>query len=311
MNKKKIRILLDLTNPIVSVNAMYAAKVASNKKYATLYKTKKAKDFEREARGQFKAVDLSEHLEWLRDTEYFTCKFTFIFKRAVTRRDVTNSVKLIEDSWVRFLNEETGLTEYDDAQHAQVLLQKAVLPGAKSEYIIFEIEPFKGSVRFDEEVRPEYIFLGGTCAGSSWRDEISPELEKRGFKLFNPVVENWTKECQEAEEQAKTECDTDLYLITPEMKGVFSIAEMIDSAYRKGSSGGFCFVGILGKEEDWGKSQFESLKSTVNLVNRIADGKKNIGAAFIDSPTDILSWPSFKEIEKKKRTRKTTKKKKE
>ena len=40
------------------------------------------------------------------------------------------------------------------------------------------------------------VFLGGTCNGSTWRDELIPMLN---IDYFNPVVENWTSECQKEE----------------------------------------------------------------------------------------------------------------
>ena len=35
------------------------------------------------------------------------------------------------------------------------------------------------------------VFLGGTCAGSKWRDNIIPQLK---CEYFNPVVDDWTPE---------------------------------------------------------------------------------------------------------------------
>lgn len=75
------------------------------------------------------------------------------------------------------------------------------------------------------------VFLGGTCANSTWRDELIPLLEKEGIAYFNPVVEDWTEECIEIEEREKwLHCDIHLYMLTKEMKGVYSIIEFIDSA---------------------------------------------------------------------------------
>ena len=72
------------------------------------------------------------------------------------------------------------------------------------------------------------VFLGGTCNGSTWRDELIPKLK---IDYFNPVVKDWTPECQAEEERQKNEeCMIHLYVITPQQKGVFSIAEMIESA---------------------------------------------------------------------------------
>lgn len=87
----------------------------------------------------------------------------------------------------------------------------------------------KGSMRrVDKDTK---VFLGGTCNNSTWRDELIPKLK---VDYFNPVVEDWTKECQENERIEKDYiCNVHLYVITKEMKGVFSIAEVIDSAYNK------------------------------------------------------------------------------
>lgn len=72
------------------------------------------------------------------------------------------------------------------------------------------------------------VFLGGTCNESTWRDELIPKLK---IDYFNPVVDDWTPECQAEEERQKSEeCKIHLYVITPQQKGVFSIAEMIESA---------------------------------------------------------------------------------
>lgn len=75
------------------------------------------------------------------------------------------------------------------------------------------------------------VFLGGTCNGSTWRDELIPKLK---IDYYNPVVEDWTPECQAEEERQKSEeCNIHLYVITPRQIGVFSIAEMIESACDK------------------------------------------------------------------------------
>ena len=71
------------------------------------------------------------------------------------------------------------------------------------------------------------VFLGGTCNESTWREELIPMLK---IPYFNPVVEDWTPECQKEEERQKKECDYHLYVITPKMTGVFSIAEVVNDS---------------------------------------------------------------------------------
>ena len=73
------------------------------------------------------------------------------------------------------------------------------------------------------------VFLGGTCAESTWRDELIPLLDG---EYFNPFVDDWTTECQQIEEYEKdVNCNIHLYVITSEMIGVFSIAEVIESVH--------------------------------------------------------------------------------
>lgn len=72
------------------------------------------------------------------------------------------------------------------------------------------------------------IFLGGTCAETTWREELITLLK---VPSFNPVVKDWTPACQEIEEYEKLFCNIHLYVITSAMQGVFSIAEVIDSVH--------------------------------------------------------------------------------
>lgn len=74
------------------------------------------------------------------------------------------------------------------------------------------------------------VFLGGTCNESKWRKFLIGYL-KIGY--FNPVVEDWTPECMEEELRQRKECDLVLYLITPKMTGVYSIAEVIDDSNKQ------------------------------------------------------------------------------
>lgn len=74
------------------------------------------------------------------------------------------------------------------------------------------------------------VFLGGTCNDSTWRNQIVAMLE---IEYFNPVVEDWTPECMAEELRQREECDVCLYVITPKMTGVYSIAEVIDDSNKR------------------------------------------------------------------------------
>jgi hypothetical protein len=117
------------------------------------------------------------------------------------------------------------------------------------------------------------IFLGGTCADTTWRDELIKELDKLGIEYFNPVVENWTPECQAIEEDEKNnKCDCHLYVITKEMMGTYSIAEIINSTWQAvvyGTTVNFVIFAIL-DEGTWKKHEIKSFDATMNMVKNIA-----------------------------------------
>lgn len=106
------------------------------------------------------------------------------------------------------------------------------------------------------------IFLGGTCNNSKWREELIPLLT---INYFNPVVENWTPECQAAEIEAREDSDFVLYVITPKMTGVYSIAEVVDDSNKRPSKTIFC---VLPEDEDaiFETHQIKALNATSRLV---------------------------------------------
>jgi type VI protein secretion system component VasA len=103
------------------------------------------------------------------------------------------------------------------------------------------------------------IFLGGTCNNSTWRKQIEKEVN---VDMFNPVVDDWTEDCQAIEmDEKENKCNVHLYVITSEMTGVFSIAEVIDSVHNKNKD---TILQVLSKGFD--KGQLKSLKAVVELV---------------------------------------------
>lgn len=83
------------------------------------------------------------------------------------------------------------------------------------------------------------VFLGGTCNGSTWRDELIEMLE---IDYFNPVVDDWTEECYQEELRQREICDYCLYVITPKMTGVYSIAEAVDDSNKRPEKTVFCIL---------------------------------------------------------------------
>lgn len=106
------------------------------------------------------------------------------------------------------------------------------------------------------------VFLGGTCNGSTWRDALIPFLS---IDYFNPVVDDWDENAYQEELKQREECDYCLYMITPRMTGVYSIAEVIDDSNKRPEKTVFMFL-----EKDNGESftpeQIKSLEKVQTMV---------------------------------------------
>lgn len=114
------------------------------------------------------------------------------------------------------------------------------------------------------------IFLGGTCNNSTWRSQIEKLVQ---VEMFNPVVEDWTPACQAIEMEEKAiHCDVHLYVITIEMTGVFSIAEVIDSVHNKSKK---TILHVI--PDGFDEGQLRSLKAVIDLV------RLRGGIAYVDS----------------------------
>ena len=106
------------------------------------------------------------------------------------------------------------------------------------------------------------IFLGGTCASTTWRDELIPKLS---IEFFNPVVADWTPEAQQEEINQRETCDFVLYALVPEaMSGVYSIAEVIDDSNKRPEKTILC---ILGNASDEGMSRSLNAVAAMALKN--------------------------------------------
>ena len=114
------------------------------------------------------------------------------------------------------------------------------------------------------------VFLGGTCNESTWRNDLIEILE---IDYFNPVVDDWTEECYQEELRQREICDYCLYVITPKMTGVYSIAEVVDDSNKRPKKTIFCYLKeeidfILDKEYIFTKGQLKSLDKVGIMVER-------------------------------------------
>ena len=101
------------------------------------------------------------------------------------------------------------------------------------------------------------VFLGGSCNGSTWRDDLIPLLE---IGYFNPVVKNWTPECQAEEILQRETCDVVLYTID-QIGSVYSIAEVVDDSNKRLAKTVFCLLTY-----NFDATQAKHMKKVADLV---------------------------------------------
>jgi len=105
------------------------------------------------------------------------------------------------------------------------------------------------------------VFLGGTCNESKWREQLIPMLT---IDYFNPVVDDWTPECQEEELKQRQQCDYCLYVVIPKMTGVYSIAEVVDDSNKRPHK--TLFLIIPADELEFTPAQLKSLRQVERMV---------------------------------------------
>ena len=71
------------------------------------------------------------------------------------------------------------------------------------------------------------VFLGGTCSGWKWRNKFQKMLK---CDYYNPMTHGWNEKDRQKEVYERKTADYVVYGITKGIKGVYSIAELIDDA---------------------------------------------------------------------------------
>ncbi len=123
------------------------------------------------------------------------------------------------------------------------------------------------------------VFLGGTCNESTWRKMLISRLK---IDYFNPVVEDWTPECMDEEIRQRKLCDYVLYVITPLMTGVYSIAEVVDDSNKQPEKTIFCYQPI-DDGEYFSNGQKKSLKAVGDMV--VGNGGK-----FLEGLNEVATY---------------------
>lgn len=138
------------------------------------------------------------------------------------------------------------------------------------------------------------VFLGGTCNGSKWREEIKPLLK---IDYYDPVCcGEWNDEAYKRELNERKTSDFVMYVITPKMTGFYSIAEVADDSNKRPEKTLFCY---LMTDEDcvFTSAQLKSLAATAKLVE---DNGGKVFEKLVEMVTYLNTYadPSFmREIE--------------
>ncbi len=125
------------------------------------------------------------------------------------------------------------------------------------------------------------VFLGGTCNDSNWRNKLIDMLDPT-VNYYDPVTDDWNEEAQQRELKERRTSDFCLYVITPEMTGVYSIAEVIDDSNKRPNKTLFCYL----SEDNSKKFTDGQLRSLYN-VKKMVD--RNGGHTF-DTLEDVANF---------------------
>lgn len=124
------------------------------------------------------------------------------------------------------------------------------------------------------------VFLGGTCSGYKWRDKLIPLLK---CDYYNPIVKNWSESDRLREVNERKTSDFVLYTITNGIKGVYSIAEVVDDSNKRPEK--TIFLNLYQEKENdrLTKQMSHSLKAVENLL-------MNNGVKIFNSIDDVANY---------------------
>lgn len=141
------------------------------------------------------------------------------------------------------------------------------------------------------------VFLGGTCADSTWRDELDGMLDHERLSTFNPVVPDWTPECQAEEDMHRANDDICLYTITPEGKGFYSFVEVTDDSNKRPDRTVLCVL----QEANGKKFEGHELKCVLKTMKLVAAN----GVTVVDSLEKLAEYLNVLEKENENESHKT------
>lgn len=269
----ELMFVLSLRNKIVSVNDLYKARIGykGGRPYPVIYKSERAKNLSREIREQLRALDISEHKEWLSNTKKINLTIQFVFKTGIGKRDTSNQCKLIEDQIVQFLKHEGGIEEYDDVRHIEVHLYKSIIPKSQEEYVCVRLSPSYFDTRFDRVEEPEKVSLKGIKNTDAWYKPLKEAIKQVGLKSYDPTTSK-----SKNPEKELDKCNVDVIIIGKDKLSITLSAKIASKIVKKHSNpSGFLKIGIWGNVDYW-KDKYEEVNKLYEYLSELSKGFNGI-----------------------------------
>lgn len=142
-----------------------------------------------------------------------------------------------------------------------------------------------GKINKEKELFAQAVFLGGTCATSTWRQELIPNLSE-GVPYFDPQLGpgQWNDEAAQAEDACKREAKVMVFVISPEGLGTYSGWEIHQTATEVPERMIFAAVGDLGNQaKGVGKIAKELRKMGITVCESLEEVAAEINARYADN----------------------------
>lgn len=117
------------------------------------------------------------------------------------------------------------------------------------------------------------VFLGGTCANSTWRTNLISLLNDN-VPYFDPQVADWTPADAEREDACKPVAGINVFVITGDALGTYSGWEICEEAHRAPEKLVFAAVGELPENQVKGITKIK--KALVAKGCRVCDSLEEI-----------------------------------
>ena len=125
------------------------------------------------------------------------------------------------------------------------------------------------------------VFLGGTCNGSDWRENLV-KLHDLPFLPIDPRVEYWERQHRLNEDELRENADYSIYVITPKMRGIYTFIQITEDACNRPNRTAFCIL-----DEDDGETFLPRLKRNLTVSSQRWE---ELGATKLENLKDINDW---------------------